>query len=49
MKRRRWIPAYWCDKNKLNILKKIFFCKELIDDVKCIGCKYRMEEKIKPK
>jgi hypothetical protein len=37
-RKKRWIQEYRCYKYGMNILKKIFFCKEPFE--KCEGCPY---------
>jgi len=44
-RKRKWIVEYWCDKNKMNILKKVFYCKEPIEDKNCTGCKFKDSSK----
>jgi hypothetical protein len=42
--KRRWIKEYRCSKFSMNIIARMKFCKEIIEDKKCRDCKYRGNE-----
>jgi hypothetical protein len=42
-RKRRWIQEYRCSQYQMNILKKVFFCKQPYDD-KCRSCPNRGNE-----